>query len=371
MKKPYLIAIAMFAALVIWMATGLLGKPDATEQVQTPAEKTEKRVLVQTQTQNSQPVQLELTVQGHVEPNREVIIRSDIAGRVQDVLVEDGQHVEAGTLLVRFDMEDRKSKLAKEEALLESRRQAYSRTEKLGNVNFQSKSAIEDAFAALKEAEANVAEIRNEINKLEVRAPFAGVVDRRAVEKGAYLLANGEIARFVDNNPLKVVVPIAQQNIKQLSKGVTSEVDFAIGQKRPGTLKFISPLANEQTRTFRVEISVDNPGYEIPAGISAEVKIPTSRVSGHFVSPAILALDEQGRMGIKTVDDTSSVIFNPVSIIQATKDGIWVEGLPDSARIITVGQGFVEAGAKVDVAEKNSDETHRAAGVASYIGSSQ
>lgn len=370
MKKPYLIAIAMFGAIALWMATGLF-RESTPEQASGPRANAAHRMLVQTQTQQAQSVQLKLTVQGHVEPNRVVTIRSDVAGRVVEVLVDDGQHVDAGTVLVRLDMEDRKSRLEKEKALLESRQQTYNRTKALGNVNYQSKSAIENAYAELKSAEASVAQIQNEISKLEIRAPFAGVVDQRMVEKGTYILENGEVARFVDNNPLVVVVPISQQNVKQLTRGVKADVMFAVGETRSGKLRFISPLANEQTRTFRVEISVDNPEYEIPAGISAEVNIPTSQVTGHFVSPAILALDENGRMGIKTVDSNNSVIFNPVSIIQATKEGIWVEGLPESARIITVGQGFVEAGTKVDVAEQTAVEKPTKPGVLSYLGSTQ
>lgn len=82
--------------------------------------------------------------------------------------------------------------------------------EKLGNVNFQLKSVIEDVFVVLKEVEVNVVEIKNEINKFEVRVSFVGVVDRCVVEKGVYLFVNGEIVCFVDNNLLKVVVLIVQ-----------------------------------------------------------------------------------------------------------------------------------------------------------------
>lgn len=354
MKKPHLIAIAMSAAIILWMASGLLRSPKE-KMVTTPAEHTSQRMLVQVQTQSLQSVQLKMTVQGHVEPNREVTIRSDIAGRIAEVLVKEGQWVNANTVLVRLDTQDRQIKLAKEKALLQSSQKSYQRIQELVKENFLPKSAIDEAFAVLKAAEASVAQIELEIKQLTIKAPFAGIIDERMVEKGGYVAANGEIARFVDNNPLIVVVPIAQQNVQQVVKGTEALVQFATGEKKTGTLRYISPLANQNTRTFRAEIEVKNPNNAISAGISAEAHIPTKEVTGHFVSPAILSLDEAGAMGVKTVTKDNVVAFYPVTILQAATNGVWIKGLPESARIITVGQGFVEKGLLVDVSPEKSE----------------
>jgi len=348
MKKPYIIAIAMSAVIIIWMASGLLRSPKEKTESSSP-DQVSPHMLVQVQTQTAQSVQLELTVQGHVEPNRKVTIRSDIAGRIAEVLVEAGQWVDAGTGLVRLDIDDRKMKLEKEKALLQSRQKAYQRAQSLAKENFQSQSAIENALVELKAAEANVAQIQLEIKQLVIKSPFAGVIDMRMVEKGGYVAENGEIARFVDNNPLIVVVPVSQQNVQQIAKGTKTVIRFATGESKEGKLRYISPLANQNTRTFRVEIEVENLDQAIPAGISAEVNIPTEKVTGHFISPAILSLDESDQLGVKTVTQDNIVMFYPVSILQATTNGVWVKGLPDTARIITIGQGFVESGEPVNV----------------------
>lgn len=354
MKKPYVIAIAMSAVIIVWMASGLLRSPKENS-VKTPAEQSGQRMLVQVQTQIAQSVKLKLTVQGDVEPNREVTIRSDIAGRINELLAKEGQRLDAGVVLMRLDTQDRQIRLAREKALLQSRQKAYQRVQALAKENFQSESAIEEAFAALKSAEANVAQIELEISQLSIKAPFAGVIDASMVEEGGYVAANAEIARFVDNNPLVVVVPVAQQNVQQIESGTEALVRFATGEEKTGRLRYISPLANANTRTFRAEIEVENPDHLIPAGISAEVEIPTSEVTGHFVSPAILSLDESGVIGVKTVTYDNIVDFYPVSILQAATDGVWVEGLPETARIITVGQGFVEKGAEVEIRYKSSE----------------
>ncbi|WP_334065665.1 efflux RND transporter periplasmic adaptor subunit [Alteromonas genovensis] len=361
MKKSYIIAIAMTVAIVAWMASGLL-RDSPTEQTSTAADKQdEQRLLVQTEIQTAQPVQLTLKVVSHVEPNRKVTIRSDIAGRIDEVLAKEGTWVASGDVLVRLAVEDRRIKLDKERALLLSKQKAYKRIKALTQDSYQSKSALEEAYASLKAAEANVAQMEFELEKLDIKAPFSGLLDARMVEQGGYVSANSEIARFVDNSPLIVVAPVSQQDIQQLSVGLQAEVAFATGAARQGKVIYISPLANESTRTFRVEIAVNNDDRSIPAGISAEVRIPTEKVTGHFISPAILSLDSTGQIGVKTVDEKGAVTFNPVSIIQAAEDGVWVTGLPQKAQIITVGQGFVEEGVYVDVhsAEKTSTPSFR------------
>jgi multidrug efflux system membrane fusion protein len=79
-------------------------------------------------------------------------------------------------------------------------------------------------------------------------------------------------------------------------------------------------------------------------------------VQAQFVSPAIFSLDTEGRLGVKTVSAENMVVFHTVDTIQATTEGVWVAGLPETARVITVGQGFVQAGETVKpVAEGTRD----------------
>ena len=121
-------------------------------------------------------------------------------------------------------------------------------------------------------------------------------------------------------------------------------MSFITGVERSGVVGFIGSNADAQTRTFRVEVTVDNPDSEMPAGLSARIEIPTGQARGHFISPAILSLGTNGDLGVKTVAEGNVVAFSPVSIVRAQPDGIWVTGLPETADIITVGQGFVNAG---------------------------
>src|SRR5690606_33912163 len=98
-----------------------------------------------------------------------------------------------------------------------------------------------------------------------------------------------------DNDPLLVTAQISQSDVDDIAIGSTAKVDFPNGTKSEGKVRFIASQAASATRTFRVEIEVPNPELTLRSGTSAEARIPTGTVTAHFVSPALLTLDDSGR----------------------------------------------------------------------------
>jgi len=92
---------------------------------------------------------------------------------------------------------------------------------------------------------------------------------------------------------------------------------------------------------------VPNPHGELVSGVTSEITIPTPEQKAHLLSPAHLSLDDQGEIGVKAVTDNDTVKFHEVDIVRATAGGIWVTGLPNKIRIVTIGQGFVADGERV------------------------
>ena len=206
---------------------------------------------------------------------------------------------------------------------------------------------MEEAEAALASARARLARIREDIDHTVVRAPFAGVLEERLAETGDFLDVGAPVAVVADLDPLVVSVHIVQQRIGEVTRGGSAEVRLPDGRTRTGRVRYIARTANEDTRTFRVEVTVPNAEGAIPAGLSAEVRIPVGEVQAHFVSPALLTLDDAGVLGIKSVDDDNRVGFHPVELVRAQPEGVWVSGLPETVRLITVGQGFAREGERV------------------------
>jgi multidrug efflux system membrane fusion protein len=96
--------------------------------------------------------------------------------------------------------------------------------------------------------------------------------------------------------------------------------------------------------------------------VTAEMSIPGGEVLAYRLAPSLLTLDANGTLGIKTVDEQNRVQFHEISIAHSEANGVWVTGLPESAEIIVVGQGYVSAGQAVTTVEARPEETALAVG---------
>ena len=85
----------------------------------------------------------------------------------------------------------------------------------------------------------------------------------------------------------------------EVSGGDTAEAKLATGETVHGTIRYVAPVANAATRTFQVELEVDNGDGRLRAGGTAELRIPAETVLAHRVSPSLLTLDDAGNVGIR------------------------------------------------------------------------
>lgn len=347
MNKSYLIAAALVIALAFWLGSAYLGLEPAAAPAPVPAPASPEPMRVQVRTQQAEAVVREITLQGQVEPNRVVTLRAETSGQVNAILAEKGQRVVAGETLLRLAMNDRAARLAQARAALRQREENHEAIRALRRTGYQAQTQLNEAMALMEAARADLERIKLDIDNTAIRAPFAGILNDRLVEFGDYVAVNDPVAVMVDDNPLLVSGQAPQQNIAQVTVGRVATVRLVSGQVARGQIRYVSATADAATRTFRVEVELQNPEGRYTAGVSAEITIPVETVSAHRISPALLSLDEDGALGVKTVDENDRVAFHPVRIVRAETGGIWVSGLPERATLITVGQGFVQPGEPV------------------------
>lgn len=166
------------------------------------------------------------------------------------------------------------------------------------------------------------------------------------VEVGDYMTPGSPCALVIDEDPFLIVGQVPERDVDDLETGSAGEARLVSGQRVAGTIRFVAKSADPATRTFLVELEVPNPDGQLRDGITAELRVPTKTVVAHKITPAILALDDQGRIGVRIVV-AERVRYVPVEIVSDGADGIWVSGLPASATVITVGQDYVADGEKV------------------------
>jgi multidrug efflux system membrane fusion protein len=356
LNPSYLIAGLLAVGVTAWVASGVLGGNAEPEVTKPPVDLDALREVTRVRVAESvaQPRLIELSLNGHTESVRAVDVKAETFGEVEELLVEKGERVEAGQVIARLDARDRTARLREAQALREQRRIEYEAARKLADKGFRAETQLAEARATLNAADAAVESAQIAIDNLEIVAPFDGVLDERQVDLGDYVDTGQEIARVVDLDPVLVVANANERDVQRLRVGEPGSAVLATGEEIWGRIRFIASEANAQTRTFRIELEVSNDDGKVPAGMTAEMRLPVERIPAHRITPAILTLDDQGVLGLRTVvedengdSETQLVRFVPVQIVEDTAEGLFVSGLPERATLITVGQEFVKDGERV------------------------
>lgn len=361
-NRPWLLAGLVAAAVLAWLATGLLrGDEPAAAAGAGAAPGTAGPVRVQVRAQSAQPITRFISVFGRTAPARVVEIKAETSGRVESFGADRGRQVAAGTVMVQLDLRDRQARIEQTRASVAQHQTAYAGQLALQKQGYVSETQIAETLAKLEAAKADLVRAELDLDYRVIRAPFAGVIQERPVEIGDFVRAGDPVLTFVDNTRLIVTASIAEQDAKHVAVNDEAVAKLVTGQQVRGRIRFIAPVADEATRTFTVELEVPNEGGRLPSGVTAEMQIGAGDVPAHKVSPAILSLDAEGRIGLMTVDADERAVFTPIEIARSEPDGVWVTGLPASATIITVGHGYVSAGQKVEPVF-GQEETALAAG---------
>lgn len=346
--RNYWLAGAIALAVVLWMLSGLLRDDGAaTGPDESGAGEPADAFTVEVAEIEAERIERRIVAQGQAKPERAATLRARTDGQVEAVLVESGQRVVQGDELVRLDMDDREARLTEVRAVLRQREREHEAARRLGQSGLQSEVRQDEAAAALASAQAALRRIELDIARTRIVAPFDGIVDQVMVDVGDYAAVQGSIVTVVDNTPLIAEAWLSQHHFNAVQLGGEARVTLVSGDTHAGRIIAIAPRADEASRTYRVEIEIDNPG-SVPANTSAEIVIPIGGVNAHRLSPALLELDDAGRLGVKLVTDDGRVEYLPVEIVRADPQGVWVTGLPDRARVITTGGGFVSPGQSVD-----------------------
>lgn len=339
------IASGITLAIVAWMGSGLVlpsPEPPADTAPGAPMP-----VAVAVAPSQAEPVTLLFNAEGQALPERDTLIRAEASGDVVEVFVGLGDTVEEGAEIARLQSDAAQASLSQARQELAAARRDLENAETLLERGVTTVDRLQQARSAFAQAEARLSSAEEAVSNNVISAPFAGRIEALDIETGEFVQVGAEVGRIVDITPLTVSFEVPQQALNRLSSGQRATVSFITGQVEEGTVTFVGSAAASATRTFPAEVSIPNPEGAIAAGISAEITIPTDEVLAHFVSPSLVSIDPEGRLGVKTVDDDNTVHFHPIEIVRAEIDGIWVTGLPDTARLITVGQGFVNDGETV------------------------
>ena len=351
-KTSYAVAAILAAALVGWLWSGQIGetKPSsedvaADQKKEAPVEASP--IAVQVEDLTAGTIEREVVVNGKTAPNRIVRLRGETTGRVIAVGPREGERVRKGDLLITLDPRDREVAVAEAEAILRQRQIELEAASQLNKKGFQAETGLALAEANFAIAEAALKRAELDLDHTRITAPFDGVLDLRPVEIGDFIDIGEHVATLVDMAPFLVTGDVIETEVSKLEIGMPGVARLATGQTVAGKLRYIGSQADEQTRTFKIEMEVENADGRQAVGVSAELRITAEQLLAHRVSPSALSLSDDGALGVKTVVRKDRVAFMPVEIARADESWVWLTGLPEEVRLITVGQDFVRDGSRV------------------------
>jgi len=297
---------------------------------------------------SAQNMPIEVPLRGRTKAKTTVSVVAQTSGIVQAVNVAKGQSVKAGDTLCTLDQGARKLAVEQAQAAVDQAQTAYTANQQLVQKGVAAPNTALAAEAALKGAQAQLENARLELERTVIKTDIDGVVNDPMTTAGAMLAMGQPCATVVQLDPMLFVASVPEAQIGYAREGLTAKVTTITGAKADGKVTFISSTADAATRSFPVEIEIPNPDLTIRDGVTADAIVNVGTSPVHVLPQSALTLDDEGVLGIRTVEAGSKVAFHPVTILRDTRDGVWVVGLPLKINVITVGQEFVQPGQIVD-----------------------
>jgi len=271
-----------------------------------------------------------------------VVARS--AGILREILVEEGDRVEAGQLMAVLEDDQARAELDKAEVDLEVAQKEFDRAEKLRAENLLSAEEYEQKKNALAQARTARELARLRFEWTRVRAPFAGVVTARHLDAGATVATNQAIFELANVSRLLAEIPVPEAIAAKLRPGGEAILrPTALGREVPARIERIGAAVDPDTGTVKVTLAA-RPVPGMKPGSFVEVSLPTELHAGALVAPGdALVADGERWLVYVVVDGTARA----VPVTTGIEDGDDVEIVPakDAGVNLEEGTPVVVAGA--------------------------
>ena len=305
---------------------------------------------VEAATATRQTITDQFTAVGTLEAIRAVEVVAEIDGTVMSLPFQEGSYVAEGELIAQLDDSQLRAARDRAQALLEQQRITFDRVKELVAKNLASKQDLDDAQAAFKVAEAELALAEARLAKTRVKAPFAGQIGAERVSVGKFLRIGDAITDLAQFDNLKATFSAPERFLARLRKGCPVSVsspafpDVTLN----GEINVISPMVNSSTRSVSIVAHLANRERRFRPGMSANISVELSRREGALVIPAEAVFAEGTQMFVFAIGAEGQVAKTPVQLGSRTASNVEVlSGLTENQQIVRAGHQKLFPGAKV------------------------
>ncbi len=230
--------------------------------------------LVTTYTVNDTVFNHFIDIQGDVQTDQNLLIYPEYQGVLSRVYVREGDMVSKGQLLAKIDDGGLGSQLAQMETQYQLAKTTFERQERLWNQKIGSEIQYLQAKANMEASRSAVNQMRSQVGRTNVRAPFNGTIDEIITDQGQVVSPGQELMRIVNLNNMYVKASVPENYIGSVTKGSKVKVTFpAINREMEGKIRTVGNYINPSNRTFEVEIEIPNKDKAIKPNLIAKLEI--------------------------------------------------------------------------------------------------
>ena len=236
---------------------------------------TEKRQLITAFKSKTQPFEHQLEVQANIKTRQNVLIYPEFAGRLIKLKVEEGQKVKKGTLLAIIEDAGLKDQLDQIKLQLDLTKTTFERTKRLWDQKIGSEMMYLEAQTRYKAAKKQVSQIRQQLAKTKIYAPFSGVIDEIPARLGSNLIPGvTPVLRIVNLNSMFAESDVPENYLPNITKGSKATVTIpALNLVQKTQVHQTGNFISATNRTFRVEARLENPEGIIKPNLNARLSI--------------------------------------------------------------------------------------------------
>ncbi|BFU60969.1 MULTISPECIES: multidrug efflux RND transporter periplasmic adaptor subunit AcrA [Rodentibacter] len=312
---------------------------------------------------------------GLVRPNQGAMLSAQSVGTVSNVLVNNGQRVKKGDLLVELDSSVERASLQAAQAQLPALRQTYQRYVSLIKSNAVSRQELENAKSAYDAQVANIESLKATIERRQIVAPFDGQTGIVKVNVGQYVNVGTEIVRVEDTSSMKIDFSISQNELDKLTLGqrVTATTDARQGETFSARITAIEPAINSSTGLVDVQATFDQEdSRKLLSGMFSRLRVALPTETNQIVVPQVaISYNMYGEIAYLleplSEEDKAKFADNPkldslyrakqITVFTKDRQGIYSQLQGDEVKvgdkIITGGQQGIGNGSLVELIKKD------------------
>lgn len=299
-----------------------------------------------------------LELQGAVQTKQNVLIYPEMPGLLTRIYVKEGQYVKKGQTLAKIDDGGLANQLAQIEAQAALAETTYKRQKRLWDQKIGSEIQFLQAKTNYEAQTSAVSQLRRQLAKSVITAPFSGVIDDVIKEQGTVVAPGmgSEIFRIVNLKNMYIETDVPESYITSIKKGKNVEVEFPVlGEKLTSKIRQAGNFINPANRTFKVEVEVPNKDGSIKPNLTAKLKINDySNENAILIPQSIISENANGEQYVYVVENIKDQVGTAKQIIITTgkTQGNIIEvlsGVEDGTKIIEEGARSVKNGQEVKV----------------------